>query len=57
VGRGRDPEPRVADSKLRDDVVALTYTMQDSRAERVAVKLQRSISVLDPQFRLDARHG
>src|SRR5690242_18741871 len=55
-GRG-DPEHRVIDGQLGDDVIALTDLVQYRRAEGVAVEGDRLTGRLDPQLRLDSCHG
>ena len=50
------PECRLADGQLRDDVIALSYAVQDARPERVRVERDGLASTLDPQLRLDTRH-
>src|SRR5262245_49036889 len=51
-----DPERRVADTELRDDVIAVADTMKDACAKRCLVVGQRLARAVDPQLRLDARH-
>jgi hypothetical protein len=53
----RNPESRVSDRQLRDDVIALAHLMKDSRAERRFVERDGLSGPVNPQLRLDARHG
>ncbi len=50
------PERRLADGKLRDDVIALPGLVKDACPERVRVESDGLASTLDPQLRLDTRH-
>jgi hypothetical protein len=42
---------------LRDDVIALTHTMQDGCAERRLVEPECIARAIDPEFWLNACHG
>ena len=44
-------------AKLRNDVIALPDTMQDNRAERRLIELDRRTGSINPQLRLDASHS
>jgi hypothetical protein len=53
----RNPECRVSDRELRDDVISLPHTVKDPGTEGRLVERDSRISVVDPQFRLDTRHA
>jgi hypothetical protein len=52
----RNPERRLADGELRDDVVSIADAMNDRRAERGSVERDRIARAIDPQLGLHARH-
>jgi hypothetical protein len=52
-----NPEERVADCQLGDDLIAFADLMQDPRTESRLVKRDRRGRATDPQLRLDARHA
>lgn len=51
--RGSDPEGCVANSELRDDIVAFANKVEHFRPESVLVEGHRLASTLNPEFRLD----
>ena len=52
-----NPESRVPDRQLRNDLIAFADLMKDPRAESSFVEGDGRSGAIDPQFRLDARHG
>ena len=50
-----NPERRVPDRQLRDDLIALADPVQDPRAERRLVNGDGRGGAVNPQLRLDAR--
>jgi hypothetical protein len=54
---GRDPERRVADGELGDDVISLADAVQHPGAERGLVERESRHAPADPQLRLNGRHG
>jgi hypothetical protein len=51
------PKRCVANGELRDDVVSVADTVNDACAERGFVERDGFARSVDPQFRLDTRHG
>lgn len=51
-----DPERRVADGQLRDDLIAVAHQVRDLRPERRLIEGNGCARALDPQLGLDARH-
>ena len=54
--RGRQPECSVGHRQLHNDVVTMTHPMQNSRAKRRFVELDRRARTIDLQLRLDVGH-
>lgn len=52
-----NPESRVPDHQLRDDLIAFAYLVLDPRAESRLVERDGRSGAIDPQLRLDARHA
>src|SRR5262245_39889576 len=48
-----NPESRVPDRQLRDDLIAFAYPVKDSRAESLLVERDSRSGSIDPQLRLE----